>query len=222
MLKDVLRPDLYQHFLALSLACSILVSPVLAQRYLPFAKELLCYFVKEGHELYGKEFLVYNVHCLLHICDDVMGFCSLDQISAFPFENYMQMLKKLARSGRNPAVQIARRISEIPPVQHVSKDMKIYFKQPNNSYILTGDKCCEARRSTAEKDSEGNKLVMCRVCPNPEPLSTSPWDTRIIGAFRVNWSHSHMKLVPENELTRRALMMDKGSNRSIFLAILHM
>ena len=37
---------------------------------------------------------------------------SLDEISAFPFENYLGWLKRLTRGTRSPIVQIAKRLSE--------------------------------------------------------------------------------------------------------------
>lgn len=54
----------------------------------------------------------HNVHNLLHICDDVNHFGPLDMLSAFPFENHMQVLKKFVRKGDKPIEQIVRRIHE--------------------------------------------------------------------------------------------------------------
>ena len=43
--------------------------------------------------------MVYNVHNLLHLSRDVKVFnCSLNHISAFPFENYLQKLKRLVHN----------------------------------------------------------------------------------------------------------------------------
>jgi len=36
----------------------------------------------------------YNVHCLLHVIDNYVNFGSSNNISAFPFENYLKELKK--------------------------------------------------------------------------------------------------------------------------------
>ena len=59
------------------------------------ARQLLNYFVKKSKEHYGSSFNVYNVHGLLHIADDVEYFqCSLDEISAFQFENYLHKTKR--------------------------------------------------------------------------------------------------------------------------------
>lgn len=68
----------------------ILVCPNLIEQHYYFAKELLAYFVKKASELNGPEFVVYNVHSMLHIADDAKQFCGLDKCSGFQFENYNQ------------------------------------------------------------------------------------------------------------------------------------
>ncbi|XP_065672868.1 uncharacterized protein LOC136090322 [Hydra vulgaris] len=100
VLKDILNPKMYNHFLSLSLAIRMLCeeSNVNRRIYLSHAKKLLEYFVFNTHEHFGDTFCVYNVHCLLHITDDVEHFeSSLDEISCFQFENFLQQLKRLAR-----------------------------------------------------------------------------------------------------------------------------
>ena len=142
----------------------------------------------------------------------------LDRFSAFPFENYLQILKKKVRSGKNPLKQIAKRISEIPKPEFTTKYSKVTDKRPNNAYILAGDECCEVRQLTSEKDASGNKLVMCRICASPDDLYDDPGDTRVIGAFKVNWRRLYMKMIPEKSLTRRAIMINRDPNSSISLA----
>ncbi|KAL4710986.1 hypothetical protein ACJJTC_017951 [Scirpophaga incertulas] len=58
------------------------------------------------------EFLVYNVHVLIHLQDDVNLLGQLDNFSAFPFENYLGQLKRLVKSPVNSLTQICRRLSE--------------------------------------------------------------------------------------------------------------
>jgi hypothetical protein len=68
-----------------------------------YARELLVYFVKTSELIYGETFVSYNVHSLIHIADDVEHFGkSLNDISAFQFENHLQKLKKV--SGK-PKIQ---------------------------------------------------------------------------------------------------------------------
>ncbi|GBM58382.1 hypothetical protein AVEN_185486-1 [Araneus ventricosus] len=55
----------------------------LIEDYLDYAEELLCYFVKHRKTLYGEEFVVYNVHSLVHLAEDVRRF----HVVKFPDEN---------------------------------------------------------------------------------------------------------------------------------------
>lgn len=72
-------------------------------------------FVKHAITLYGKEFCVYNVHILTHITDDAKKYGSLNSINCFPFENYLQTLKKMLRKSNLPLQQVVRRLSEKSP-----------------------------------------------------------------------------------------------------------
>lgn len=75
-LKRILHPYLYQHFMKLSVALSMLICPRLAadQNTCADAHNLLVEFVSEGHDLYAQGFMVYNVHLLLHIASDVVEY----------------------------------------------------------------------------------------------------------------------------------------------------
>ena len=93
---------------------------MLSQKHRAYAQEFLEYFVKAGGNLYGKEFLVYNVHFMVHLSADVDEHGNLDKCSAFPFENYMQHLKKKPlRSGNKSLVQIAKGLSEEEKIELV-------------------------------------------------------------------------------------------------------
>ena len=112
VLKDVLPSDLYHHFLYLHCAIKILCSESLCCRYNMYANNLLRHFVKESSKLYGAHFITYNVHCLIHLPKDVLRFGPLDNFSCFPFENFLQTLKRLIRCSRNPLAQLVKRLSE--------------------------------------------------------------------------------------------------------------
>jgi hypothetical protein len=46
------------------------------------------------------------------LADDAVEFGSLDKISAFPYENFMQVLKRLIMAKRNELPQVIRRVYE--------------------------------------------------------------------------------------------------------------
>ena len=62
--------------------------------------------------LYGREYLSYNLHALLHICEDAKTLWPLDSFSARKFEKNFQKIKKFVKGNNNPLPQIVRRFSE--------------------------------------------------------------------------------------------------------------
>ncbi|KAK3868236.1 hypothetical protein Pcinc_026365 [Petrolisthes cinctipes] len=227
VLKGILRSDLYSHFMTLSVALCILVSPRLVQTHKDYAHLLLVYFVRRGRELYGKEFLVYNVHCMLHLAEDACWFGSLDACAAFPFENYLYRIKKMVRSGKNPLSQVVKRIHELendPGKMNPSKfkGTIIYTNRPDNVFFLEDSSCCEVVALTHQRDDDGNQKILCRVYNRIESDFSEPCDSRIIGVYRINTTSSCMKFLTKGNLQTKAMMVDsRGRRRATALAILH-
>lgn len=114
-LKDIVSPEIYKTSLSLTVALSILLNSDIHLRngYLSYARELLEYFVQQCIEVFGCNFVVYNVHNVVHLADDVENYqCSLNSLSAFPFENHLHIIKELVRSSNNPISQVFKRLAE--------------------------------------------------------------------------------------------------------------
>ena len=111
-LTSVLDEAVYHNFLLLFAGISILVCPKLSVTYADYAMALLKEFVAHYGAIYGKDVIVYNVHGLIHLSSDVKVHGPLDNFSCFPFENYLQKLKKFVRKPEYPLAQIIRRLSE--------------------------------------------------------------------------------------------------------------
>lgn len=113
MLHSIMKTKYYNHFIKLHSAIRILCSKRHHIKLNERAKKLLYDFVKEFPILYSPQSMSFNVHCLLHIADDVKFMnAPLDDYSAFKFENFLQFLKKLPKCGYNVLEQIENRISE--------------------------------------------------------------------------------------------------------------
>ncbi len=136
--------------------------------------------MKQGSVLYGDEFVVYNVHTSIHLAGEVEEHGNLDSCSAFAFENYMQKSKRFVRSGTNPTVQIAKRLSELPCGKFPSTEeaKRIDVKIPNNCFILSDASCCEVVECSSEID-DGGKIYLCRVYSNTIHLFESLCDLPI-------------------------------------------
>ena len=112
-LINKLHQDVYKNFLLFHVGILILVNPYLCSLYCDYAHDMLVLFVHHFGELYGRDMLVYNVHGLVHHAYDVRKFGSLDNVSSFPFENFLQSLKKMVRKPTCSLPQIMKRMSEL-------------------------------------------------------------------------------------------------------------
>ncbi|CAH1102780.1 unnamed protein product [Psylliodes chrysocephalus] len=114
VLKNNINKAIYEHFLLLHFGISILCSKQhISTKGYTLAENVLINFVKHSRHIYGLEFLIYNIHLLLHITDDVKEYGPLDSFSTFPFENTLGQLKNLIRSPNKPLQQIHRRLTEL-------------------------------------------------------------------------------------------------------------
>jgi hypothetical protein len=114
VLKNVVDLAVYEHFLLFHTGIAILISNKHLSNYgTDFAGELLNVFVSHSEVIYGSQFCIYNVHILCHLSDDVKTYGALHNFSAFPFENYLGIIKRLVRSTRDPLREIYSRIHEI-------------------------------------------------------------------------------------------------------------
>lgn len=131
VLRGHLKDVLYANFLLLHVAITVLCSPKYSQTHCDYAERLLLTFVSDFGNRYGKHFVVYNVHNLIHLVNDVRRFGPLDRFSAFPFENHLQSLKRLVRKPKFPLVQVIRRLHEQDIVHVPFTRLKTYCKMPH-------------------------------------------------------------------------------------------
>ena len=128
VLRGVLPEPLYENFILLCVGITILVTPRLCQIQCDYASQLLTVCVENMKILYGEGMLVYNVHGLIHLAGDVRRFGTLDNFSAFPFENALKRIKKLVRKPNLPLQQLTNRLFE---KQQFGKTETLAFRDMN-------------------------------------------------------------------------------------------
>jgi len=216
VLLHILPETLYQHFLLLSVAISLLANPKLCSVYCDYANEILRTFVLNALALYGHEMMVYNVHALVHLADDVQRLGSVDEFSAFPFENALGGLKKLIRKPSCVLQQIVSRLSEkvhhssrtvpnavsfvgkkqhnIGPVPHGIFNVKQYSDLYMDKFYLslsTGDSCvakADGRPCLIRNIlySESAFLLVVEYFSVAEDFFDSPLPSSSLNVFRVS------------------------------------
>ena len=128
VLKDVVCVEVYEWFINLVVAIRILNDEDLIhnEKLVDYAEGLLRFFVSRSGILLGETFIVYNVHCLIHLADDVRQYKKpLSAIDAFPFENHLQVIKKMVRNATSPCKQIIKRLQEFESAS-VERNIRVH------------------------------------------------------------------------------------------------
>ncbi|XP_060785073.1 uncharacterized protein LOC132891481 isoform X2 [Neoarius graeffei] len=114
VLRNILPQDLYENFMLFSVAMFLLLTPSISESMVCFSEKLLMAFVKHFGEVYGKDEIVFSVHQTIHLTHEYRQYGSLDNISSFPYENYLGKLKTMLRKPSQPLQQVVKRLSEEP------------------------------------------------------------------------------------------------------------
>lgn len=173
--RDILSDEAYNHFLELFVAIRILVKDNCSEEYNNYANQLLRHFVSSFKTIYGKIYMSHNIHALIHVAEDSKKFGSLDSFSAFPFENFMQPLKKKIKTGVKPLQQLALRYAEIRAYNHYTHENLSYINKNGPINI----------RNKLE-----NRPMLQEAC---EP-QFSGWRTRKF-SIKLNKANNHVKMI---------------------------
>lgn len=101
--------NVYKHFLLLHCGIYILANPVLHKIMNDYANILLRTSIKHSVTIFGKMFVVYNVHSLCHLAQECNDYGLLESFSAFCYENKLKKNKNNLKSGFKSLQQTAKR-----------------------------------------------------------------------------------------------------------------
>jgi len=215
--KDILPKAIYDHFMCLSVAIRILLSGELVLEHGYYAHDLLLQFVENSKVIYSDMFLVYNVHSLIHLYDEAKQFGTLENISAFCFENYLQVLKKLVRTSNAPLIQISKRLLELgqmKPQEMTMPKKVVKTTYPNNCYKLGNGKFCMVYSVNGES-------ISCEVFNNPSHLYLYPCDSRILGIYQVDKRRHHQKITNISMLHEKVVILPINEHKYAIFPFLH-
>ncbi|KAE8745038.1 hypothetical protein FOCC_FOCC008350 [Frankliniella occidentalis] len=130
-----LDANLYRNYLLLHSASYILTSPHLRD-FLEVANECVRNFINHCRQIFTRAFLVYNVHSLSHIVQEAENHGTLEEFSAFKFENYLGVMKRSLRSGYLPLHQVYNKDAETDgkltnPTQQIDPNAYILSREHN-------------------------------------------------------------------------------------------
>jgi len=252
VLKDQkMDKKLYDHFVCLSVIMHILLSPSLFSYYNEYVEELVVFWVRKSGELYGKHFVVYNVHCLIHLVDDCRNYGTLDRISAFPYENFMRVLKRSVRKPQHILQQLSNRMSEgffdtttasdessICDVkrEHFSGPMvvgvlhcKQYRQVQLTDFVVkvdSPDNCVMYRSKiglVANIVSDGLSVsIIVQKFASMKAFFSKPLKSSDIGIYKVSKLSKHMEICMISDIQRKyALLPYRASRKYVAVPINH-
>lgn len=241
-----LSRDKYVHFLSLSIAIRILCNKEYYVQLLDYAHSLLLYFVENYGTLYGRQYISYNVHNLIHLCSYVKLWGELDKFSAFKFENYMQKIKSRIKSSSRPLEQLVNRCKEednfnITNVERnypIRKERIINGKkiiksvQCKDFYLSTPDNCClllDDTTITVTKIYFKNKqiYIIGKKYINIKPFFHISCNSLNIGIKTINESELitvneyELITVPLSDIKLKCVKLPLCDEEGVLLPLLH-
>lgn len=129
----------YLNFLHLHSAITILSNPehVETENMLQIAECLLERFVHDAQDVFGENFVSYNIHSAKHLVDECRKYKSLIKFGTYKFENFFSVVKRILRSGSYPIQQIRNRDHE----------MAGHFQRPKKEKLEEGEVLVQQREN---------------------------------------------------------------------------
>ncbi|XP_061496463.1 uncharacterized protein LOC133390970 [Anopheles gambiae] len=126
ILKGRISDDAYSHFMLFHCAVKFLSSNTYKRQW-ETADTFLEQFVTDYAQIYGEGYVSSNIHNLLHVTAEVRQFGPLSTLSVYIFENALQVMKNMLRSGWKNLEQVINRLSELDNF-NASEPMKVLYE----------------------------------------------------------------------------------------------
>ena len=222
--RDILPQEQYDHFLKLTVGMSILLDEdaTFREEKIDIAQENLLRYVKDAEQIFGPTFMSYNIHSLMHIAADVIHFgVSLNDLSAFPFENLIYRLKKMVRNGQNPIAQVTKKLLALENANLYQKPVMTKLQiggRKSDSYFLLENHVAIVT-SVIDKEYECqlyNKGVLYDFFKKPIKSSE-------IDIFYLNHGAPYKtKLLSRSALKRKMIGIPWGDDRTVLFKLRHL
>ena len=222
--RDILPREQYDHFLKLTVGMSILLDEdaTFREEKIDIAQENLLRYVKDAEQIFGPTFMSYNIHSLMHIAADVIHFgVSLNDLSAFPFENLIYRLKKMVRNGQNPIAQVTKKLLALENANLYQKPVMTKLQiggRKSDSYFLLENHVAIVT-SVIDKEYECqlyNKGVLYDFFK--KPIKSSEIDI----FYLTHGAPYKTKLLSRSALKRKMIGIPWGDDRTVLFKLRHL
>ncbi|TNN11330.1 transposase domain-containing, partial [Schistosoma japonicum] len=162
ILDKLLPKFLYEHFMELAFSIYVLCSQ---PPHITFLEVI-------GNQLMHFQHVVYSVHSLVHMADDLKQHGILYHVSKFPFENFMSRLNRLIHGSKHGAISAAARLCKMEALPTTM----IQTSQPDCTVIVNS-------KPGIITDISDKNMLLFRLFKDPKPLFTRPFNSMLINMY---------------------------------------
>lgn len=237
VLRHVLQPRVYENFMVLSSIVYVLSHNTYSRSMLSLIRLLANRFILQFRKLYGDNNVVYNIHCLAHICDDVHRFGALNNFSAFPFESFMKSVKTDINGPKCPAVQLRNRAEERARGGYMHGEIKfmddtqtessqsvssLFLKLNNNFYVSPNqpENCVLYNNHPFLISAVDDKLVHARKFLQLRPLYEHAFSSSSLFIFVASALSVNTTPIPVEYVSAKCLCFTENEE-FVIIPILH-
>ncbi|XP_074098714.1 uncharacterized protein LOC141527241 [Cotesia typhae] len=134
-LKTYLPPQYLKHWSLLVEAISILLKTSVFKTEVYYAQQCFFQFVVDVETLYGPEHVSFNVHLLTHLPESVLNWGPLWTHSAFCYENFHQLLKKLVKNSNSADLQILESLRSAIALHKLEKCFEYHLTTRQRKFL---------------------------------------------------------------------------------------
>lgn len=232
VLKGSMPTEQYQHFLLLHTSMKILCSDKVSHEELEEVNGYLEAFVQHCSKFYGRRFITYNVHSVIHLPDDYIRFGNIESVSAFPFESHLGFIKRYLRSPNRPLAQVRNRIHEQIPLiktnrptgersgirlSRFDRSTEKYYKicLPNNCSLssdrnnrtFVGKDRITYIFNSAEKE-ENDVYIFCHQVLTIDDFFTYPKPSRMIKIYLLKRISSEVTKISARDILKKCAVFE--------------
>lgn len=244
-IKDMLSPNVAQHFLKLYCAVVLMSHPKRFNKNLKVAKILFNEYFDDCETVYGAHHYTFNTHLLTHLADEKFERPLFEE-SNFEYENELYEYKKCVKFGQDPLKQVCNRVEELAKIKY-KKTMKINYPILDNEIKSTVLTCRTFNKlifksfclSTKDSDSYylhlngsicrflyakivGRSLrIISEKLKEKEPLFLSPFNSEKIDVFKSNAQFETEYFEHDSTVIKTKLLRFTIESSDVYLPLLH-
>lgn len=211
------------------------------------ANQFLRRFVTHAEAVFGMEFIVYNVHSLVHVASECQEHGPLDDCSAFPYESCLGRINHAVTSRVKPLAQIAKReverrhrpkkalpqpnLFQMPlvndPHEHVLgqqyKKIRIVesvgaFNRKDSCFVLHDDSVVIFKNII---DSENGPVIVCQKFFQTDNFYLYPTLSSLLGIWKVAQLLPRKMYFEPEDVKQKCYLMPLSEDSYVCVPLLH-